>query len=211
MRPASTWVQLTMASGPAGPVGPGPGGHWGTPEPTAVQTSGLTKHYGKVAALNDCTISVPEGRISALIGPNGAGKTNLGKDISFRGSPVDPAPPATIRAGGAGGYRCLAVRAVHSGTGRPSVARDVTIAVSSRLGTTVPAGGERFTARPAAGSSQAGSPHTTARQRKRRAGGVARRDEDALNAYVKKAVDALPPLTDAQRDLLALIFRNRHK
>jgi hypothetical protein len=38
-----------------------------------------------------------------------------------------------------------------------------------------------------------------------------RRDEDALNAYVKKVVDALPPLTDAQRDLLALIFRNRHK
>jgi ABC-2 type transport system ATP-binding protein len=60
-----------------GPVGPGPGGHWGSPEPIAVQTSGLTKHYGKVTALNDCTIAVPEGRISALIGPNGAGKTTL--------------------------------------------------------------------------------------------------------------------------------------
>ena len=43
----------------------------------AIQTSGLTKRYRKVVALNDCTITVPEGRISALIGPNGAGKTTL--------------------------------------------------------------------------------------------------------------------------------------
>ena len=43
----------------------------------AIQTSGLTKRYRKVTALNDCTITVPEGRISALIGPNGAGKTTL--------------------------------------------------------------------------------------------------------------------------------------
>ena len=40
----------------------------------AVETSGLTKRYRKVTALTDCTVSVPEGRISALIGPNGAGK-----------------------------------------------------------------------------------------------------------------------------------------
>ena len=44
---------------------------------TAIQTSGLTKRYRKVVALNDCTITLPEGRISALIGPNGAGKTTL--------------------------------------------------------------------------------------------------------------------------------------
>ena len=49
----------------------------GAPESVAIQTSGLTKRYGKVAALTDCTITVPEGRISALIGPNGAGKTTL--------------------------------------------------------------------------------------------------------------------------------------
>ena len=42
-----------------------------------IQTSGLAKRYRRVTALSDCTITVPEGRISALIGPNGAGKTTL--------------------------------------------------------------------------------------------------------------------------------------
>jgi ABC-2 type transport system ATP-binding protein len=42
-----------------------------------IQTRGLAKRYRRVTALSDCTITVPEGRISALIGPNGAGKTTL--------------------------------------------------------------------------------------------------------------------------------------
>jgi len=42
-----------------------------------IETSGLTKRYRRVTALSGCTISVPEGRISALVGPNGAGKTTL--------------------------------------------------------------------------------------------------------------------------------------
>ena len=42
-----------------------------------IQTRGLAKRYRRVRALNECTITVPEGRISALIGPNGAGKTTL--------------------------------------------------------------------------------------------------------------------------------------
>ena len=43
----------------------------------AIATNALSKHYRKVSALTDCTITVPEGRITALIGPNGAGKTTL--------------------------------------------------------------------------------------------------------------------------------------
>jgi hypothetical protein len=36
-------------------------------------------------------------------------------------------------------------------------------------------------------------------------------DEDGLDAYAKEIVDALPPLTSEQRDLIALIFRNRRR
>jgi ABC-2 type transport system ATP-binding protein len=54
----------------------------------AITTTGLTKCYGKTAALNDCTITVPEGRISALIGPNGAGKTTLLKLLAGLSRPT---------------------------------------------------------------------------------------------------------------------------
>jgi len=43
----------------------------------AIETRGLTKRYRRITALSDCSITVPEGRISALVGPNGAGKTTL--------------------------------------------------------------------------------------------------------------------------------------
>jgi ABC-2 type transport system ATP-binding protein len=43
----------------------------------AVRTFGLGKCYGSTWALEDCSIEVPEGRVSALVGPNGAGKTTL--------------------------------------------------------------------------------------------------------------------------------------
>jgi ABC-2 type transport system ATP-binding protein len=42
-----------------------------------IETRGLTKRYRRVTALSDCSVTVPEGRISALVGPNGAGKTTL--------------------------------------------------------------------------------------------------------------------------------------
>jgi ABC-2 type transport system ATP-binding protein len=53
------------------PAAEGPDG------PTAVSTTGLTKRYRRSAALTDCTVAVPRGRISALVGPNGAGKSTL--------------------------------------------------------------------------------------------------------------------------------------
>ena len=43
----------------------------------SVETSGLGKRYGEVWALQDCTLQVPPGRVTALLGPNGAGKTTL--------------------------------------------------------------------------------------------------------------------------------------
>jgi len=38
---------------------------------------GLTKRYGRRAALVDCDLVVPQGRVVGLVGPNGAGKSTL--------------------------------------------------------------------------------------------------------------------------------------
>ena len=43
----------------------------------AITTTGLTKKYGRKTALNDCTLTVPTGRVVGLVGPNGAGKSTL--------------------------------------------------------------------------------------------------------------------------------------
>jgi ABC-2 type transport system ATP-binding protein len=43
----------------------------------AIKTVGLSKRYGSTWGLQDCSIGLPQGRISALVGPNGAGKTTL--------------------------------------------------------------------------------------------------------------------------------------
>jgi ABC-2 type transport system ATP-binding protein len=42
-----------------------------------LEARGLTKRYGRRAALSDCTVTVPAGRVVGLVGPNGAGKTTL--------------------------------------------------------------------------------------------------------------------------------------
>jgi ABC-2 type transport system ATP-binding protein len=42
-----------------------------------VTTAGLTKQYGRVVALESCTLTVCPGEIFGLLGPNGAGKTTL--------------------------------------------------------------------------------------------------------------------------------------
>ena len=44
---------------------------------TVIETRDLGKRYGRIGALEDCTLSVPEGQLVALVGPNGAGKSTL--------------------------------------------------------------------------------------------------------------------------------------
>jgi ABC-2 type transport system ATP-binding protein len=44
---------------------------------TIIDASGVTKRFGKVHALNDLTLSLPEGEPTAFLGPNGAGKTTF--------------------------------------------------------------------------------------------------------------------------------------
>lgn len=49
----------------------------GEPKALLIETVGLTKRYGTVAALQDCTLGVARGEVFGLLGPNGAGKTTL--------------------------------------------------------------------------------------------------------------------------------------
>jgi ABC-2 type transport system ATP-binding protein len=43
----------------------------------ALRADRLSKRYGRIWALRDCTLEVPAGAIVGLVGPNGAGKTTL--------------------------------------------------------------------------------------------------------------------------------------
>jgi ABC-2 type transport system ATP-binding protein len=46
-----------------------------THEGSRIEVRGLTKHFGKVVAVQDLTFTVEPGRITGFLGPNGAGKT----------------------------------------------------------------------------------------------------------------------------------------
>ena len=45
--------------------------------PAAVSVSGLSKHFGRVRAVDDVTLDIPQGSVYGLLGPNGSGKTTL--------------------------------------------------------------------------------------------------------------------------------------
>lgn len=68
-----------------------------------LEVENLTKSFGGVRAVSDCTLSVRQGTITGLIGPNGAGKTTLfnlvtgflkptAGHIFFRGERIDGLP-----------------------------------------------------------------------------------------------------------------------
>jgi ABC-2 type transport system ATP-binding protein len=44
---------------------------------SVLEAVGLTRRYRRVRALNDCSLSLPEGSVVALVGQNGAGKSTL--------------------------------------------------------------------------------------------------------------------------------------
>ncbi|MGZ4683497.1 MAG: ATP-binding cassette domain-containing protein [Acidimicrobiales bacterium] len=92
LQPASPAAALASSGSATSPLPPD--GAWGQPSPTAgrpapvatpaevdapnglvVEMRDVSKNFGRVPALSNLTILVPDGRITVLLGPNGAGKT----------------------------------------------------------------------------------------------------------------------------------------
>ena len=72
-----------------------------------LEVNGLTKRFGGITAVNNCSIEVQEGSITALIGPNGSGKTTAfniitgylkadSGSITFQGKQIAEPNPATL-------------------------------------------------------------------------------------------------------------------
>src|SRR5580700_1711197 len=60
------------------------------------QVKGLSKRFGRIAALADVSFQVRAGEVLGLIGPNGAGKSTLFECLAG----VLPSDAGTMRAGG---------------------------------------------------------------------------------------------------------------
>ena len=78
-----------------------------TPVPAVLVVEGLHKHFGGVAAVDNCSFRAPKGQVTGLIGPNGAGKSTAVDLISgfklpdagtifFEGVAIQGLPPHRI-------------------------------------------------------------------------------------------------------------------
>ena len=47
-----------------------------------LEIKNLSKYFGGLAAVSDCSLKVSRGTITGIIGPNGSGKTTFLKNIS---------------------------------------------------------------------------------------------------------------------------------
>ncbi|MGW1712694.1 ABC transporter ATP-binding protein [Streptomyces sp. NPDC002156] len=82
------------------------------PEPS-LATTGLTKAFGGVTALDSATVTFHHGKVNALIGPNGSGKTTFfncvtgmirpdSGRVTYRGRDLTGSPPHRIARAGIG-------------------------------------------------------------------------------------------------------------
>jgi ABC-type branched-subunit amino acid transport system ATPase component len=78
---------------------------------TLLSVDGITKVFGGVRAVDNCSLDVAEGAITALVGPNGSGKTTLfniitgylGADegrVTFAGKDITGKDPGRLYRGG---------------------------------------------------------------------------------------------------------------
>jgi ABC-type branched-subunit amino acid transport system ATPase component len=72
-----------------------------------LEIAGLCKRFGGVTAVDDCSLTVEDGSVTALIGPNGSGKTTVfnlvtgyspadGGVVTFAGRPVTGMDPGRL-------------------------------------------------------------------------------------------------------------------
>jgi ABC-type branched-subunit amino acid transport system ATPase component len=82
-------------------------------EPSGLATTGLTKAFGGVVALDGATVTFRHGQVNALIGPNGSGKTTFfnggtgmirpdSGQTTYRGHVITRKPPHAIARAGIG-------------------------------------------------------------------------------------------------------------
>ncbi|QIZ33477.1 ABC transporter ATP-binding protein [Saccharopolyspora sp. ASAGF58] len=80
---------------------------------TGLETTGLTKSFGGVRAVDGATVAFRHGKVNALIGPNGSGKTTFFNCVtgmirpdsgsaSYRGRDITGRPPHRIARAGIG-------------------------------------------------------------------------------------------------------------
>src|ERR1700690_2057844 len=80
---------------------------------TILRVLGISKRFGGVSALDDVSMDIEEGTITALVGPNGAGKTTLfdliggfvqadSGEILFKNQPIGGLAPERIAERGIG-------------------------------------------------------------------------------------------------------------
>jgi phosphate transport system ATP-binding protein len=60
-----------------------------TPEQIALNINNLNLHYGKKQALNNISMAIPKGQVTAFIGPSGCGKSTLLRCINRMNDLVD--------------------------------------------------------------------------------------------------------------------------
>ena len=76
-----------------------------------LEVAGVSKSFGGLRALNDCSFTAVQGRITCLVGPNGAGKTTVFNAITgflkpeeghvaFKGTSLDGRTPQQVVAAG---------------------------------------------------------------------------------------------------------------